>query len=161
MQSAASLSASSSSASASSLSGPSSSESAPSRHACLLRRRYGEEPRVHRLRVNCHRPRRRAVQRCLILDSRRLSRGPPPTTAAVADPPPMSHAGVVRQPRMCAAAALPGVTPHPTAAATFCEQCIPLRDASAAWAGGCRGRFDTWVSLPAAAAADNGAATVN
>jgi hypothetical protein len=34
-------------------------------------------------------------------------------------------------------------------------------DASAAWTGACRGRFDASGSLPAAAAAEYGAETVN
>ena len=107
------------------------------------------------------------------------ARGPPPTTAAAADLPPMTHGGAGRLPRTCAAAALPGskcppprvvliaigapssdhapLMPVPVASVL----CAPQRDASAAWTGGCHGHFDTLVSLPAAAAADDGAETVN
>jgi hypothetical protein len=105
----------------------------------------------------------------LFLDSWMLARSPPPATAAAFDPLLMTYGGVGRQPRTCAAAALPGLellTPRDVPVATRAPpsdnvtlEMLPLAslldahqlDARNVWTG----------SLPAAAAADDGAETVN
>ena len=87
--------------------------------------------------------------------------------------------GVGCQPRTCAAAALPGSAYLPPrdvpvairAPSSVHAPLVPLpvalvlgahqQDASAAWSGGYRGRFNASESFPAAAAVDDGAETVN
>ena len=105
----------------------------------------------------------------LFLDSWMLARNTPPANAAAVDPLLMTYGGVGCQPRTCAAAALPGLellTPRDVPVATRAPpsdnvtlEMLPLAsvlgahqlDARVVWTG----------SLPVAAAADDGAETVN
>jgi len=115
----------------------------------------------------------------LFLDSWMLAHNTPPANAAAVDPLLMTYGGVGCQPRTCAAAALPGSACLPPRVvpvairAPYSDHAplVPLPvalvlgahqwDASAAWSGSCRGRFDTSESFPAAAVVDDGAETVN